>query len=303
MEMLTIFSTPKPFRGHIDVIQRNAIDSWKHLYPDVEVILFGDDEGTAEVCRELGVRHEPEVRRNEHGTKYLNFIFDRAQKIARHEHLCYSNCDIIFATDFWKAFESVKTWPTRFLMSGQRWDIDLDEPLPFEDPGWERKLMELVGQKGKQRSQQWIDYFLFSRGLYDSIPPLVIGRVHWDQWLIWKARSIKAPVVDASLVVRAVHQNHDYSYHPQGAAGVWTDEQSEQNRELAGGLGHLYTLSDATHKLTVAGPRRNWFHGVPPVKRAVRNSCVAIWFKFLDITRPVRSRIGLRKGFIAKALK
>src|ERR1700682_4130646 len=134
--MLTIFSTPKPFRGHIGVIQRNAINSWKRLHPDVEVILFGDDEGAAQVCQELGIRHEPEVRRNEHGTKYLNYIFDRAQKVARHEHLCYSNCDIIFATDFWKAFERVKTWPTRFLMSGQRWDIDLDEPLPFEDPNW-----------------------------------------------------------------------------------------------------------------------------------------------------------------------
>ena len=42
--MLTIFSTPKPFRGHIGVIQRNAIESWKRIHPDVEIILFGDEE-------------------------------------------------------------------------------------------------------------------------------------------------------------------------------------------------------------------------------------------------------------------
>ena len=47
--MLTIFSTPKPFQGHIGVIQRNAIGSWKQLHPDVEIVLFGDDEGAAEV--------------------------------------------------------------------------------------------------------------------------------------------------------------------------------------------------------------------------------------------------------------
>ena len=62
--MLTLFSTPKPFRGHIGVIQRNALKSWTLLHPDVEIILFGDDEGTADICRELGLQHEPHVERS-----------------------------------------------------------------------------------------------------------------------------------------------------------------------------------------------------------------------------------------------
>jgi hypothetical protein len=37
-------------------IQRSAPQSWELLHPDVEVILFGDDEGAARVCHELGVR-------------------------------------------------------------------------------------------------------------------------------------------------------------------------------------------------------------------------------------------------------
>ena len=53
--MLTVFSTPKPFVGHVGVIQRNAISSWMRLHPDVEVILVGDDAGTAEVCAEFGI--------------------------------------------------------------------------------------------------------------------------------------------------------------------------------------------------------------------------------------------------------
>lgn len=44
--MLTIFSTCKPFLGHSAVIQRNALKSWTLLHPDIEIILFGDDEGT-----------------------------------------------------------------------------------------------------------------------------------------------------------------------------------------------------------------------------------------------------------------
>ena len=93
--MLTIFSTPKPFVGHIGIIQRNAIKSWTLLHPDVKVILFGDDEGAAQACRDLGIRHEPNVRRNEHGTKYLNYIFDRAYEISRHKF-----CATLTATSY-----------------------------------------------------------------------------------------------------------------------------------------------------------------------------------------------------------
>jgi len=50
--MITFFTTPKPFRGHIGVIQRNAIESWKRIHPSAEVILFGDEEGAAEAARE-----------------------------------------------------------------------------------------------------------------------------------------------------------------------------------------------------------------------------------------------------------
>ena len=45
--MLTLFSTCKPFHGHNGVIQRNALKSWRLLHPDIEIILFGDDEGVA----------------------------------------------------------------------------------------------------------------------------------------------------------------------------------------------------------------------------------------------------------------
>ena len=73
--MLTVFSTAKSFHGHSGIIQRNALKSWTLLHPDVEVILFGDEDGAAETCRDLGIRHEPKVRRNEtwHQVPQLHF--------------------------------------------------------------------------------------------------------------------------------------------------------------------------------------------------------------------------------------
>jgi hypothetical protein len=40
--MLTLFTTAKPFRGHIAVIQRNALQSWRALNPNIEVSIYDD---------------------------------------------------------------------------------------------------------------------------------------------------------------------------------------------------------------------------------------------------------------------
>ena len=79
--MLTIFTTAKPFRDRIATIQRNALQSWTLLHPDVEVIVFGDDPGSAEACRDLGLRHEPQIDRTEFGSIRVDAMFARAQQL------------------------------------------------------------------------------------------------------------------------------------------------------------------------------------------------------------------------------
>jgi len=106
--MLTIFATPKPFKGHDGIIQRNAIGSWVRLHPDCEVILFGDETGTAEVAEELGARHVPHVLRSEFGTKRLDYMFACAQEMAKHGRVCYANSDMILLPSFSQAVDKVK---------------------------------------------------------------------------------------------------------------------------------------------------------------------------------------------------
>lgn len=293
--MLTLFSTPKPFKGHIDVIQRNAIQSWLRLDPGVEVILFGDDPGAAEAARELGVRHEPEVRRNPHGTKYLASIFDRAQKIALHQVLCYVNCDIILLPDFAAALRRVLQRFSRFLVVGKRWDTGILDPIDFSQSNWASEIRAKALRANKRRPAQWIDFFVFSRGLYlHKIPPFVIGRPGWDNWLVWFARSAGVPVLDVSEVVTAVHQNHDYSYHPEGAKGVWEGEEARQNYALLHGGRSFRTIDNASYRVTPRGFRKNYHHYVARMKRQSLSAIHSAWFTFLSVTRPVRHRLGLR---------
>ena len=98
--MLTLFTIPKPFRGHVGVIQRNAIKSWVMLRPACQIILFGDEEGTLEVAKEWGVHHMPEVARNEFGTPLLDSTFATAHRLAINNILCYANADIMLLNDF-----------------------------------------------------------------------------------------------------------------------------------------------------------------------------------------------------------
>jgi len=300
--MITFFTTPKPFAGHIGVIQRNAIESWKRVHPQAEVILFGDEEGASEAARELNIRHVPDVKRNEHGTKYLSSIFNGAQDLAHHGTLSYINCDIILLSDFRAAAERVIAMGGRFLMAGQRWDTDITAPVDFYATDWEATVRRQALAANHQRPPQWIDYFVFSRGLYyKNTPPFVIGRPGWDNWLVWHARHSGARVVDATAVVQAVHQNHDYSYHPDGAAGVWQGEEAQQNYTLLERGRCFATMENATHRLTPGGLRRNYRHWVVLMKRRIASVRSAVWFALLDVTRPVRHRLGLRERQIPEA--
>ncbi len=301
--MLTIFTTPKPFRGHIGVIQRNAIRSWTLLHPDIEIILFGDEEGTGEVCAKHSLCYEPYVeRRTPTSPPYLNYLFTRAQKLARHDALCYVNCDIVLMSDFRKAVERVSRGRKRFLMAGQRWKIDVTEPLDFDRPGWQEELRHAVRERGAQSSVGEIDYFVFSKGLFREIPPLVIGRACWDQWLMWKARREGACIIDSTSAVLAVHQNHDYSLHPDGMEGVFGGEEAKRNLELAGGGRHRRMLVDSTHRLTSEGSlRRTPMRG--QIYRHWPKIKCALWELFIFRTFSLRQKLGLRKEPWRKLLK
>ncbi len=225
--MLTLFAIPKNFRGHISTIQRNAITSWTRLTPRPEILLFGDEEGAAEIARELGLRHFPEVARNEFGTPLLGDLFRQAERHVSTPLLCYVNADIILTGDFSAALECVRPRYEKFMMVGRRWDLDWNQPLDFSQPGWAESIRANALRANVQRPGNYIDYFVFSRGVCDGLLPLAIGRFTWDNYILWHARSRGAEVVDVSRAVVAVHQNHPPpSGNGRNPGGARTETQS-----------------------------------------------------------------------------
>src|SRR5438045_1218659 len=98
--MFTIFTTAKPFKDHVGIIQRNALRSWSLLQPKCEIILLGDDEGAAEAAADFGAKHIPDVQRSDQGIPLISDIFRVAQSEATYPWLCFLNADIILMQDF-----------------------------------------------------------------------------------------------------------------------------------------------------------------------------------------------------------
>ncbi len=302
--MLTLFSCPKPFRGQIKVIQTNALQSWIRLSPKCEIILFGDEEGISEAASFFGARHIPQVARNEYGTPLLDDVFSKAAAVARHDMMGYINADIILLSDILKAVESVQEKKKAFLMVGRRWNIDFGQPLDFSQSEWQDRLRKYVKESGRPTPPEWIDYFIFPRSLYKDLLPLAIGRAGFDNWLLWKARSLRAPIIDASQVVMVVHQNHDYSHHPQGKQGVWGGAEAKRNWQLMRGWLHCFTLADATYELTAVGLKlksmRERLVRVVLVRVVWARGVAELLRRPLEWTEPLRCQFGLHESKVRR---
>jgi len=283
--VLTIFSTTKRFEGLFDVIQRNAIRSWTMLRPGAQILIFGDDPGTAEACRALGVEHHPEVATNEFGTPLVSDMFRRAQELASHPTLCFVNADVMLTDETLLAAERVSSWTDRFLMVGRRLDIDLTEPFDFDDGRWQERLKERARREGEPKSEVWIDWFVFSRGLYEHLPEFAIGRSGYDNWLLWRAASEGAPLIDATAYVPLIHQRHDYS-HAGGKKRVWEGAEAQRAHDLVGHWTRYYSVSHARYMLTSAGdvvPARGMRYRLARPRRLASH--------LLRFTRPLRRRL------------
>jgi hypothetical protein len=288
--MLTICTAAKPFRGHFGMIQRNAITSWTNLDPRPQIILFGTEEGSAEIARELGLTHLPEVARNQLGTPLLANILAQAD-LHGDEVIAYVNADIILPQEFVAGIEKVRRKFKRFLAVGRRTNLDVSEPLDFAD-GWREKLKERMRREGQLENHTGIDFFVFPRGEYREVPPLTIGRVWFDQWFIKYARKKGWPVVDMTPFAPITHQIHDYSHVAGGRnLGTYGGVEADENLRYYGEKPHTYTILSATHVVTEEGRIRR-----AVLRKQVHAVSTLLWEVFVHRTHKMRKRLGLTRG-------
>ena len=247
MAFLTIFTAPKPFTdAHIKVIQRNAIQSWLRL-EDVSVILIGDEAGIGETAEEFGAKHVPEVARDDKGVPTVKSVMAQGHAFGDSPLLCYANTDMVLMSDLIQAAHQVTAQAKDFIMVGQRWNLDVTEPINFT-ADWEARLRADVEQRGEFYSPWGIDYFVFPRHLYTEVPDFTIGRPAWDNWMVYYALTTWELALDITRSVLVVHQNHDY-HHLPGNKPPYGSEVAKCNLALAGGRKNVRNILDANKEL------------------------------------------------------
>lgn len=245
--MISFFTVPKPFEGHVGLIQRNAIGSWLAACPGAEVILLGDEPGTRETAASFGAEHVPVIERTPLGAPRVDDVFARAASRARHQILGFINADIVFRGELAR----LPSLAAPFLVVGECVDMDVRDPLGFEDPLWRSRLPA----EGRSRGPLALDYFFFTPGAFGTIPPFALGRARYDNWLVWRALDRGIDVVDATDTLAAVHQRHDYAHLRGGRSEAYRGADAKRNQSLAGAWCwiHVYGVLDATRRLTPDG--------------------------------------------------
>jgi hypothetical protein len=224
------------------VIQRNAIQSWVELGDEVQVILMGDESGVAEVANEFGVLHIAQVKRNSSGTPLLSSLFSLAREASAAPILAFANADILLFHDFLVGAKQVNRLAKDFLIVGQRWDMEVNEPIAFTQH-WQEEILARCNKAGKLHKPTGSDYFIYPRRCFTTIPDFAIGRAGWDNWMLYEARQRGWKLVDATQSIRIIHQNHDYAHLPGGKPHYHLPE-TDENVKLAGGKRHIFLLQD-----------------------------------------------------------
>ena len=227
--MISILSSFKPFRGSAAILQENSLRNWRRLGKSVEIILYGDGEGIAEKAAKYGARHVPEILCSDHGVPRFDNIVDHARKHAEYDQQIYLNGDILLPPDTISRLQNINL--DRYLAVGQKINLTanaLFDPLAQK---WTEELRRCVdGGMAEYADATWIDYFVFRRGEWLGLKPLVIGRGRYDCALIAYCLLNHVPIIDATWDLQALHQYHDYKhigggymttrYGPDGVANM-----------------------------------------------------------------------------------
>ena len=258
--MMTVLTSAKPFTGSGAVLQRKSFENWRRVCPEAEIVLFGACDGAEIVCRELDIRQVVDVETTVTGIPHFDSIARWARKNARYDVQVYANTDILLPPDFGKYVAKAPAGP--FLIVGQR--VDLMEDMAFDPVDFYEQLTRVLQKrKAEVHRPSGMDFFIFRRGMWQDLKPLIVGRGGYDSALVAYCLRNGIPVVDASFAFPVVHQRHDYAHVKGGWEQAHYGAEAQFNFETHGLRGFAPNCLDADWMMLRSGEnvrnvRRSW---------------------------------------------
>ncbi len=210
--VLTLFTSFKFSLNKTDIYQR-TLKNWAELRPFVQPIYFKvtneeSNKNLLNEARQLGWMIED---MNELGVNstlpVFKSIFLKGMQLTKSAFYGFSNGDILFLDGLIETLcflhEEIP-W-TRFLLTARRINLNSTFLLPSVT---KTRMLDLVRQNGRQFIPNAIDLFIVSANSYswENVPPFVIGRITYDNWLLANALLNNISVVDVTRTVPLLHQ-------------------------------------------------------------------------------------------------
>lgn len=217
--LLVLFTTFKSLSNKTELYLR-TLHNWASLRPAILPVLFTipsdldpQNKDTALLqgrARDLGWAVYPAPRLM-HDLPVLPDMF--AHVTTTHDAALYGYCngDILFTDDLvttlrYLVHTAVPTLMnnfTEYFITGVRTNVRYTEDLPLDT--WDD--VKSAARQGVLFEYQSQDFFISGRASYpwQQVPPFVVGRVGYDNWLVGHAVQSHIPVIDVTETVVSVH--------------------------------------------------------------------------------------------------
>lgn len=211
-----IVSTFKPMRPDFQqfVLEHtNAIKSWKQLGERVKIIIVGDDDGTKEMCEQYNLQHELPQQKL-FGRPTVSSIICKGYEYATDDdYVAYINGDIILPPNTLEILDNIeKLNPTlfadNFLLTCSRVNWFDFKPIDFTNPSWEEDIHN--NSHLEVDLPIAIDIFIHKRYALKDMPPFVLGKYCFDNWIMQYTITNFPNTIDCTGVLNILHQFGKY---------------------------------------------------------------------------------------------
>lgn len=189
------------------LVHNLTIENWLSFRPFVIPVIFTTELPLADECRTKGWRVFPVRSVGAEDIPVLKDMYLDVMLTFNTLFYGFSNSDILFTNSLLETLvaitESVDV-KNPIMIVGKRTNVD--HVTEVEGSSWQN-LISAAQSRGEIFTGRAEDYFITSSTYpWREIPPLVIGRLSYDNWLVYNARKNGQKIVDATGTLLAVHQ-------------------------------------------------------------------------------------------------
>ena len=184
-----------------------TVKNWLSLHPFVIPAIFTNETDVGNKCRRQGWEVFPIHEAAADGIPVLKYMHRDVMTAFNTTFYAYSNGDILHTDNLVQTLISLThsiDMHKPGMIIGKRTNVD--NVTEKEASSW-TNISAMAKSRGKLFTGIALEYFITTRIYpWKDIAEVVIGRIRYDNWLVFYSRKQNHTVIDATQTILAVHQ-------------------------------------------------------------------------------------------------